>query len=357
LTVRAGADSTLLRRVRARLFRDEFIAEASRTWVLSPESLEPSPGVTHFSDELTRISGVHADDSFESALEKLHPGQRRHVATVAHHFEDVRVLDGDLYGAKGWAPLRNSSKRLLYRSDQEVDIESALMVSTLYGVRYFGHWVRDDLPRHLVAEDLALEPLAVHAQLTRFQAALLEHLKFDQRAVTSARIKKLVLVEDVGQNVYKAQRYARLKQLATQDIEVAQHPGIFILRGTGGEQRSLLNEDELAESMRALGLQVVDPQSMTPQRMVALSAGAETVVSVEGSQVMNAVLWMPAGARLVLLQPPARFNLTQTDAAECVGVRVSTHVCRPAPGASFVADVDRVRTLVTRRSSSTLVYP
>jgi capsular polysaccharide biosynthesis protein len=121
---------------------------------------------------------------------------------------------------------------------------------------------------------------------------------------------------------------------------------VFILRGGTGEKRLLRNEIELAEHLRdKRGFRILDPEKTDVPTIIASCAGAQTVVGVEGSQLIHGILTLQRGGSLLTLQPPNRFVKVYKDLTDRDGQNFG-FVVGHAEGKSFRIDpVEVERTL------------
>ena len=111
------------------------------------------------------------------------------------------------------------------------------------------------------------------------------------------------------------------------------------------EARELVNQRELADELERWGFRVIDPEKMDVPSISAALAGAKVVTCVEGSAQNHALFAMPAGAALLSIQPPNRFNSISKVVADAVGVRFA-YVVADARESGFYLDPARfMRTL------------
>lgn len=305
------------------------------------------PGVVHEADEVSRICGVAAEDELAQVVSHLQPRTARHLATRLMRFEDAWVLNGDLYVGPSWMRLRDAPPS--WRGLPEpAELDDALLVSSEYGLRYFGHWMHDDLPREMLALDQGSPALSVLVRPTAQQAAYAARLGLSSRAFDHVRVRRLSVVDDRGQNRHRRERYRRLQQRALAGDRPVPCTGIYVRRGTGGSARSLDNEAEVATLADRLGLRTLDPQTTPVRDFITLGAGAALVMGLEGSHLINALMWMQPGAHLLMLHPPQRFNLTCKDLADALRVQVGSHIGIRTGESSFRVEIDRVEALALR---------
>lgn len=316
---------------------------ATRTWQIAPGEEAVSPKAHFLPGQLERVTGwTFADE--HPRRQMLGGYNNQHAPTSAYLLQDAVLFDGRLF--KGGACEHLHARTTLapiVRIDNE--IERAAIYSTAPGNRYFGQWLMDDCNAYLLACDDGV-PLSVAredwAHKTQYETC------FDMKPLRQSRalIREAVIFDDFGQNANKRARVRQMRERLLSKVKPKPHPGVFILRGSSGDRRILLNEMEIAEGLRrSRGFKVIDPMQMSVPDILAACAGAETVVGVEGSGLMHGIIVLPEGGRLLTLQPPNRFvglykHLTDRD-GQHFGFVVGT-----PSGQDFTIDVDEVeRTL------------
>jgi capsular polysaccharide biosynthesis protein len=227
----------------------------------------------------------------------------------------------------------------------EEDLDRAALACTYVGNRYFGHWILDDCPLHLLAREHA-PPVGVArvAYAQEAEYARLWGLAIHQ--VASARVRSLMIFQDHGQNPSKRARHEWMRRPVLARVGSRTWPGVYFRRGRTGVQRVLTNEDEIERRLARRGFAIVDVQSTSVDEILTMSAGAGAVVGVEGSQMTHGLLGLvaPRGT-VVALQVPWRFNNLFKDVADCLGLQYAFVMGVRAPG-GFRLDPDELeRTL------------
>lgn len=324
-----------------------FAGTATRTWTVSPAVDRVMQPAIFDEGDLEKIVGVAPDgNTIAGQIMRARGGLEHHVATLAFELDDVVLSHGHLYTHRMAHALAGSRMPwLAARAAREID--QAVLATTPYGIKYFGHWMVDDLPLTLAAQTIGA-PVSTLADHTPHQTQYLDLLEFNSPVVSSARFKKLVVLQDHGQNDYKQERYARLRDLAGVKVAAARRPGVMLLRGNSGVRRMLVNESEVAESVTKRGFLVVDSREHTAKELVSFCLEADVVIGVEGSHLAHGVLWMPPRGTLVVLQPPDRFNCVHKDYCDCIGIRFAFIVGDPREGGDFWIDVPRLERLLDR---------
>jgi capsular polysaccharide biosynthesis protein len=303
---------------------------ASRSWIVSPPERTQVPSAIFDPTDIERITGVTADDTIAGQVQRAQGGTASHGATTAYELRNAVIANGHVFTRKVY--YRLGTRAAPWVAPRMPQISEGVLATTDYGIRYFGHWMGDDLPLHLAARDLG-RPLSVLSNPTARQRDFLKLLELNADVVEDASVNRLVVLDDAGQNAYKRERIARLRVLASIYRSANPVPGVMLLRGESGAHRKLVNESEIADIARRRGFVVLDPACTDSGAILRLCAGVKIVLGVEGSQLTNGLLWMHAQGVLVSLQPPQRFCMVLKDWCDAIGTRyafVVGHECGPS---------------------------
>lgn len=314
-----------------------YKSHARRSWVIHPEERNNTPSAIFQPDELHRISGTSSDDTLESELWRARGGASTHRATTAYELSDVVLSGGQAFTHKVHHAIA-SQRAPIFPRRMIREFDHAVLASTSYGIRYFGHWMADDLPLLMAAREIG-EPVSLLTAPSPGQAGYIAALGVGSEAVSDAYFKRLVLIDDVGQHGYKRARFGRLRQLAAPHGLPSTPAGVMLLRGTSGLSRILVNEDEVTAVARERGFSVLDPVRASAAELLRACSGAKVVIGVEGSHLTNGMLWMSERGTMVVIQPPNRFNMVLKDWADCIGIRFAFVVGEAAEAGSFRANI------------------
>jgi hypothetical protein len=177
--------------------------------------------------------------------------------------------------------------------------------------------------------------------------------------VAYARFDRLTILEDIGQNSYKRERYqqmrARLAAVHRGSDDASAGKWVFLHRGGTAAGRLLENQADIEELLERLGFLIVDPAKLSAEEIVKACGGAEIVISVEGSQLAHPLYTMAPGGVLCALQPPYRLNNVFKDYADCIGLRYGLLTGEPAES-GFRVSLDEIRELVDRLARSVTAH-
>jgi len=94
----------------------------------------------------------------------------------------------------------------------------------------------------------------------------------------------------------------------------------------------MTNERALESALEKRGFAIVQPEGLSPREQIQLMRNAEVVVAPTGAALANA-LFMPAGARVIEIQPENFTSRWVWAACRQVGVDWRGYVCRSPVGA------------------------
>ena len=340
----------LASRVRPYLGRSNGIEHgASRHWVISPAEPGHAPSALFEPADLARIQGVAPDSgTLAGEIERARGGPVVHFATTAYELRDASLAAGHLFTSKVYCRLSDAPAPLWSKSGLR-EYPDAVLASSHYGVKYFGHWMNDDLPKLLAARELG-HPVSTLIRPTPAQQGYLRLLALETETVADAHFKRLIVIDDVGQNAYKRRRIAALRARAEAHAGAQRGAGIMLLRGKSGLSRVLANESEVAAIARARGFQVIDPALTDAAELLRLCVGARVVLGVEGSQLVNGLMWMAASGSAVVIQPPKRFTMVLKAHCDAVGIRYAFIVGDALDDENFRVDTGALQRLLDRVS-------
>jgi len=335
----------LIARMRSRVggastFRDH----ASRSWIIQAEETACVPSALFDPADLQRITGVGADDTLEEQIQRARGGATLHRATVAYELRDAILSRGHLFTRRVHHAL--SARRAPLLADRPTQVFShAVLASSPYGLKYFGHWMADDLPLLLAAREIG-HPVSVLTNPSPAQRRYAELLDLNVEAAEDAFFDRIVVIDDVGQNAHKRARFQKLRRMAAPLGTGSPLPGVMLLRGMAGVSRVLLNEDEIANVAQQRGFRVIDPIATDAAEIMGACIGTKLVIGVEGSNLTNGMMWMSREGTLVAIQPPSRFMVILKDWCDCIGVRYAFVLGEPGGNNAFRVNVDAVQRML-----------
>lgn len=348
LSTRASAVTGALSYVTRRVLRypQTPLAEAAAHSVTICQASE-LPAITPFywDEHLPRIRGSATYGAEQVIREDLNRKVFQFRPVVAHWLRDAVMLDGSVYVRGYRHELRhaNQRRRIGFNvSGTAGEIERAALVSTCAGSTWWGHWVEDEVPLQILAEEFA-SPVAFSRESYRDESAYRKVFGIAEPARFGvARFRELLLIDDFAQNPNKTKRYRFLRNRLAQ--LPAGHDRVYLRRGETGVRRILANEAEVIERLESLGFRTVDISRSSTQDIIASCRGASVVVSVEGSHLAPLLYLMRDFATLVILNPPHQVHTTVADIGVFCGLSSGMFVCEPEGDSrtDFRADPDEL---------------
>jgi hypothetical protein len=321
---------------------------ANSAQVLCPEESAWAPAAINLEGDTARVTAVQEDTSREFELLRLLGGKRDHAATTAYQIAGVQFLPSGPYKGIWRYPVERRRDPLLNLPAAE-RLTEATLCATLYGGIYFGHWMTDDLTLQLAAKTVG-NPVTTERRPYTHEPGYRELLRLErQRAVTHARVERLTVIEDFGQNSYKRARYRELRGRAQQSVPAGKGAPVFVRRGSSGAVRGIANSEALEALLLSFGFGLVDPEKMTPAQIAERMLGARMVMGMEGSHLMHFLYTMSDDGVLCVLQPPDRFNNVLKDYTDCLGMQYAFLVCDKTE-TGFSVDLDRLQQLFEKIS-------
>ena len=187
----------------------QLSALARRSWIVEQAISARRPRAIFLEGQLDRVEGVQEETTREIELSRVLGGEVQHAATVAFEIMDATIVGGSVYAGMG--RLRLLAGRLLPAAlKPEEELDRAALDCTYVGNRYFGHWLLDDCPLHLLAREYA-PTIGVARAAYSHEGDYLRLWGFRQRRVTSVRARSLTIFHDWGQNPGKRGRMERLR--------------------------------------------------------------------------------------------------------------------------------------------------
>ncbi len=276
-------------------------------WDAAPGGVTHVPPAIHLPGQLDRIRGTEFA-SLTDVLAVFRGGfDVEHPPTRAYRIMDVDLVDGVLFGSGAQRHLRPRSLRVpVYRPPREA--MSAAVYESWNGNRWFGVWLHEDCLTYRLAEASGLPVVATIPKSEWWHRPAYEaRLAIAPRFVGDMHFDELVLFDDLSNNLGKAERARDLRSRLVGPGREPSLPGVYLMRGTGGDPRVLANERAIAERFaQELGFEILDPSNSTLDEIAAACGRARVVAGVEGSHLVHGIMMMPEAAILLVIQPPER---------------------------------------------------
>lgn len=215
-------------------------------------------------------------------------------------------------------------------------LESVKMASSEQGLKYFGHWLRDDCALYEWIRD---DEKTYSLTRPNWPDAQIYEAAFDQdwTPLDFAFCENLTIYRELGFNRDKSRRFDILRQkLRTQYPQYEGGQIVYLSRGATGSPRNMSNAVVFEAELEKAGVQIVEPES-DPAALPAKLLNAQMIITIEGSQAAHGVYMLGQGGSMLILQPPERFYNAHQEWTRMTGMKygtvvgskddVSFHVC------------------------------
>ena len=322
---------------------------AVASWEVAPGNNSLVPKAFYLQGQLARNKAVIFTPN---AIGIMQGGQTlRHEPTRAYKLKDVWMLDGCLHKGLHRFVMHHHSKlkpRLRYLPSITVDTEitDAAIYNTYEGFTYFFDWLVDDCSMYPLA---ASEGVPVTFHINAHADAPEYECVFEMNPIKTptAYLKTAIFLDDHwGNSESKHKRFVSHRTKLLNKFPGAKHPGVFILRGQTGVSRQLINEIELAETLRdSHGFRIVDVAKQSASEILSACVGAQVLIGIEGSHMAHGLMVLEPETSVVIIQPPYRFTAVLKLTADMAGIHYGFVVGIPKGDGFYVAVEEVQRTI------------
>jgi capsular polysaccharide biosynthesis protein len=322
---------------------------ASNFFEIAPAEKSYTPPAIYFKHNLDNITKLTPNNTWEQEKLRIDGGEVIHASTKAYQIEFVKLLNGHFYKGMLRYKIGNESPYHIPLHAIEV-VKEGVLVCTLGGNIWFGHWLTDDLTLHLAANELG-NAISVRRLPYTHECEYLKTLDLRSQILDYALINKLTIIQDFGQNSYKRSRYEKLRKKISENHEVKPHLGVYIRRGKSGKKKSLNNEAEVEEYLKSEGFTIIDPEGSSVYELLNFCLGANYIIGIEGSQIAPAIFSLSSKGMLICLVPPDQFTIVHKDYADCIGYRFGFLVGKNENN-GFSISIDELKSLLELSSKT-----
>ena len=222
--------------------------------------------------------------------------------------------------------------------------DRAVLANSMPGLRYFGHWLSDDVSAFEAASedpDLLSLPLPNWSDATFYKNLFGQTWK-EQRVI---RTRSLTLLRDLGFSSAKAGRYRELRQKLRDRLGArGRDKVVFLKRGPSGDPREIANLQQFEAALTSAGVSIVTVEG-DPSEMVKQLVDAPVIITIEGSQDRHGIYTLRDGGAMITIAPPDRFYIATHEWARCLDMRSGVIIGKPAEG-GFDVDPDEVLAMI-----------
>jgi len=306
--------------------------------VLCPAERAEVDEACHVPGQLDRIISTPAETNVEAEIRKISARSVDHAETASFRFRNARLYRGSVFAGGYRHYLKDSGSSA---GGKPAEFEDAALISSLVGIKYFGHWLTDDMATHDLAADgqpkICL-PLGVWDDVPTYRRLL----DRDYQTANNAYFANLTLFRDFSQNSLKRSRYEAMRSMLRSRVEPDGSSDIvYLARGGTGVARLIEDESGLIQALQQHGARVLSLEQDSLTTILGALHRARLFIAVEGSHAMHCLYALPESAAILILQPPRRFNMIMKGFADCLGWPFGFHVGEDR-GDAFHVNADEV---------------
>ena len=311
--------------------------------VIHPAEVRPLSPVEMLEEDKALVTDAMHPGRLGKEWRSVNGEAVRHEATIRYTFRNVLATLRGFYTSAG--PFQTGGSYFLSGLiTAKIPVyETGFYSPPTIGRRFFAHWMLDGLAHTL----LRLPDEALYfgtPQNWPHACEYLDILGLDRIKSPFVYFKEMTYCEDIGQNAGRHARFAEMRRRLFAKIGAETHRGVFIKRGETGVRRLLDNEKDLEKQLVARGYRVCSATDDL-NAILAATAGASVVVSMEGSHWAHAYHAARWGARHVIINPSDRFNCWISDITDAVGARMGNVVATPQ-GDGYSVDIAKTMRMV-----------
>jgi hypothetical protein len=321
------------------------------TQVLQPAEIEAVSPPIYLQDMLERVTATVKNNDLSYYLRSATETAVTHVPVIRYTYRNALVR------RRGFSTKR--TKKSYYKANGLSDFLTPVTEiktlrycynSVIYN--YFGHWLTDATTSAFIDSDrgdLWMPPIEGSAHARDYLDAL--DLKIIESQLVHAA--ELIDYQDYGQGSHKQQRYEQIFQkLLARYGSDEPSSCVYIRRGRTGAPRWIANEDALIDALVSRNWRILDIATATVADMQRVLLRASVVVSIEGSQLDHAILSIPKGSAMVILEPQDRFLLRFVGLCRARGVRPGFVVLNGSLANGYTVDLDELLRTVDLTAAS-----
>jgi glycosyl transferase family 61 len=294
-------------------------------------------------DEPSRIVGHHNESVAPINFERLTQRVMQQGPTRLHLVRDSIIADGTLLTAKYFQRIAPEKRKFLVQGSPE-PIEEAVLCSTYWTQKYFGHWLREGFTLEQMAQDNGLEALVLDHKPWTHETGYRAMLSLDPKRTNLAWCDRLWVFDFFQLNNGFSDAYGRLRSRLRAELGAGGNSNgrVFLERSDRGLTRTLANNDEVREALLKLGFVVINPELMDARELATILAGARLVVSPEGSALAHAAIAMPRGAGLLTIMGAQHFNMPYKAISDALGFKFGLTFADPVDKERFSQPIERL---------------
>jgi hypothetical protein len=327
---RAGRDVDLLKRASAE--------------ILDPgETVSGKPSIV-LPNQFDRVRSCGFGRDVAEEIAQTQGAPREIGPTIRYVVEDVVVDRGIIYG-RGAQTYFNAGLDFGPAKAPWAEYEDVALRSSFIGCYFFGHWLRDDCATHLLAEQRSA-PMSMPTPVWPDVPGYLDVLGQSYGQIDRGYVKHLTLFEDICNTPHKIARLRQLRaRIAATQPSKPTGKIVYLMRGSAGKPRTLVNEMEIVEQLKRRDIVVVEAEKLSVPLLVSELFNARIVISIEGSQFSHALMTLSDAGAILVIQPPDRFFNSHMDWARALDIQYGLVVGEQKETGFYLPIDDLLRTI------------
>jgi Glycosyltransferase 61 len=308
-----------------------------------PETGEGSRAI-YLPDQLDKVVRPAPESNIELEKSRIGAGPRQHMPTVAYKINDAYISSTAIYKKNFCSryPVSNFSQPVL--GGTPVDPSQPLsMTSSWTGVKYFGHWLLENVPTYMLAKDFGT-PISMRTGVWADKARYGQLFQQSWNQYYTGKVSTLYLFQDFSENSLKVKRYRALRTALRQALrpKYGDHL-VYLKRGGGGANvRKIVNEAELVEALANKNFKIVDLEKDPVESVIAQLLDAKLVVTLEGSHANHANYTLADDGGVLFLMAPRLFTNMNKGWTDAMGLDYGFVVGDDIDDNSFSMDISNV---------------
>ncbi|WP_041392185.1 glycosyltransferase 61 family protein [Sphingobium sp. SYK-6] len=338
-----------VRRLIGKLRPRPLTAAAVSSRILCPPSETATPPALHLPGDFDNILAFIGAGKPELERRRTFGEAYPHLPTIEYELRDVRIA-GE-YLASRWQVARFPTNRPGGDWGDGGHLKDAFLSTNILSGKEFGHWVRDSLVSEMHGNTLGLRSIGLARQLWEHEPGFRALGGLDCDYMRTARVDRLVYVDDRGLNSFWAERFLQLRgrMRANVDKSVASAGAlVFLERGGQARTRDPTNQPQVRAALEAIGFRTVTAIDMSAHEIGQALRDAKLIVSVEGSHLNHLHFFAADKATVLTIQDPRRYYSFHKSLIDIYGERFGFLIGRPDPGQEgrYYVELDDLRRLI-----------
>lgn len=324
--------------------RQTYQEVSDKNWILQPGEHRSAARAIYLDGELDKVTHVSEHTSHELEWSRVLGERTEKAATIAYSLRNASLLHGYVYKG-GMKNTLVATKEPIVGLDETQYMPQAALACTYCGNRFFGHFLRDDFPLTLAAQQLATAITTVR-KAYQHEYEYRQLLDIKPNEFKQVRCGELIIIDDIAFNRFKRQRLETIRSRLKKALQpIHSSHGVMLRRGASGTSRVMTNENEVEKFLETRGFTIIDPTRMSAIEILRRALGAKIVIGNEGSQMNHGMLAMADHGAVFTLQPPYRFNNIFKEYTDCLDMKYAFVVGQKVEGGFKIKIEDLARTM------------